>query len=208
MRYLWDEEADERTWVHTETMLDCAMRRNRVRAWCGYVGVPRRHILYGLEYWPLCSMVDAHGLNYGYPGDGTYLQINRWWFGFDCDHHCDIAPAEYEEHGYAYGRADDASYWTEPEVVQAVEWLATQVAEIAACLSMVLKDWRVHAGISPIRRRSTRRPDINRRIDNLQSHNPYSPELVAPAFWQIARMVQRRRATWREHAGLPKGAAQ
>lgn len=46
----WDDEEDKIQWVDAASDLDCLMLRNHHGAWCGYVGVPQAHSLYGVGY--------------------------------------------------------------------------------------------------------------------------------------------------------------
>lgn len=73
--------------------------RNQTGVWCGYVGVPPSHPLYGKGYEELDLTVHG-GLTYASacalhichtpkPGEPD----NVWWFGFDCGHGGDLTPA-------------------------------------------------------------------------------------------------------------------
>src|SRR5215831_16238351 len=46
----WDQEPDKCQWIDEATGLDCMALRNRMGAWCGYVGIPPEHPLHGLDY--------------------------------------------------------------------------------------------------------------------------------------------------------------
>ncbi len=56
--------------------------------WCGYLGVPRGHVLYGVPY----QQIDGGSVHGGftYSGHRTELKDDQgqryWWFGFDCGH--------------------------------------------------------------------------------------------------------------------------
>lgn len=56
---------------------------------CGYVGIPKSHSLYGMNYDDLDNVSVHGGLSYSdnsqkaYP---LYMQDDIWWFGFDCAH--------------------------------------------------------------------------------------------------------------------------
>jgi hypothetical protein len=82
----------------------CALRRdNDIGVWCGYVGVPLTHPLYGIDcddiYEESASEeammeIEVHGgLTYS---DREILDNptdeETWWFGFDCGHFGDIMP--------------------------------------------------------------------------------------------------------------------
>jgi hypothetical protein len=81
--------------------LDCVIARNpALFFWCGYVGVPKGHPLYGKEYDDIDGIVEVHGgLTYSSacsghichtpaPGDPDEL----YWLGFDCGHAFDTSP--------------------------------------------------------------------------------------------------------------------
>lgn len=100
----WDNEPDKIQWVDAATNLDCLMHRNRLGAWCGYVGIAEGHPAFGKWYDNVD--VDVHGgLTYadfcqegGYetigichvPGEGRPHKV--WWLGFDCGHAGDRMP--------------------------------------------------------------------------------------------------------------------
>ena len=75
-------------------------RHERHGYWCGYVGVPREHPLYGKHWRDACDDFQAHrGVNYSakcrppvchVPPPG--MPDDVWWFGFDCGHMFDLAP--------------------------------------------------------------------------------------------------------------------
>ena len=52
---------------------------------CGYVGVPKGHHMYGLDYEKYTDEIDCHGgLTYcGFLGEENK---EYWYFGFDCAH--------------------------------------------------------------------------------------------------------------------------
>ena len=45
----WNEEPDEVFWIDEETGYGCLALRRQVTGWCGYVGIPRDHKLFGIE---------------------------------------------------------------------------------------------------------------------------------------------------------------
>jgi hypothetical protein len=132
----WDSEPDKIQWVDVDTNLDCLMVRNRFATWCGYVGVPRRHPLHGIDY--KMVNVDVHGglslserCAPGEPVDGIChiaepgREVEPWWFGFDCGHYCDLQPGR-----LALGMAlpgENYHYRTEEYVRSEVERLAQQL---------------------------------------------------------------------------------
>lgn len=51
---------------------------------CGYVGIPKGHVLYGKDYDAID--IDVHG-GLTYAGNGNYpVESDLWWIGFDCAH--------------------------------------------------------------------------------------------------------------------------
>ncbi|MFQ9545338.1 MAG: hypothetical protein ACLR02_10000 [Clostridium sp.] len=52
---------------------------------CGYVGVPKGHHMYGLNYEEYIDEIDCHG---GLTYSGFLGEENKeyWYFGFDCAH--------------------------------------------------------------------------------------------------------------------------
>ena len=63
---------------------------------CGYVGVPKEHLLFGKKYdeWEVEGL-DVHGgITYS-DKDGEYpIPSDLWWFGFDCAHYGDAPDYE------------------------------------------------------------------------------------------------------------------
>lgn len=101
----WQGEPDKAQWVDEATGLDCLIVRNRPGALCGYVGVPETHPWFGKDYSE--SEVRVHGgltfsdrcVDSGDPSKGIcHIPLpgrpeHVWWFGFDCAHCWDLAPA-------------------------------------------------------------------------------------------------------------------
>jgi len=88
-------------WWLVDGLRCLALRHEEYGHWCGYVGVPRGHAVWGLAYDDLRSATmgwygpSVHGgvtwasprtdpIGWG-PGDW-------WWFGFDCGHGDDVQP--------------------------------------------------------------------------------------------------------------------
>lgn len=90
----WQIEGDEpRFFTDEATGLACAMLRGPLGHWCGYVGVPTDHALYGKHYDDFPAR--AHGgLTWSGKLPGKYETHSQslWWFGFDCAHSEDYAP--------------------------------------------------------------------------------------------------------------------
>lgn len=101
----WDGEPDKAQWVDAATGLDCLAVRNHYGAWCGYVGLPSTHPLYGTHYSDVTVTVHGGELTFsercneeapeGYgichiPLPGRPDDV--WWLGFDCGHYMDLQP--------------------------------------------------------------------------------------------------------------------
>ena len=98
------EDAVKRTWVKVNGLnhiyiLKVKPRRldlpdEEMMFYCGYVGVPKRHPYYGLDYdsSELYYVVAHGGLTYA-----SYLNEydkDYWFFGFDCGHYNDSSSVE------------------------------------------------------------------------------------------------------------------
>ena len=46
----WHDEPDELKWVDPETGYSCLLLRGPSGSWCGFVGIPEGHPLYGVAY--------------------------------------------------------------------------------------------------------------------------------------------------------------
>lgn len=106
----WDDEPlDKAVWTDEATGYPCMIVRHpRNGNWCGYVGVPEGHKLYGVGYVDLYDVDDLElpaEVNYSAPcfeegpEEKSICHIplpgesdNVWWFGFDCGHYMDISP--------------------------------------------------------------------------------------------------------------------
>lgn len=96
----WQHEPDRVDWV-AHGLACLALRHPRHGSWCGYVGVPPEHPLYGVDRRePEISALDTHGgINYSAVCDGEIchqpadgMPDDVWWFGFDCMHLLDLSP--------------------------------------------------------------------------------------------------------------------
>jgi hypothetical protein len=92
----WDGEPNRMDWRHAG--LPCFALRNRLGVWCGYVGVPRGHALFGLTYDEVDVRVHG-GLTYASRCEAPICHVPQpgesdeiWWFGFDCAHGGDLIP--------------------------------------------------------------------------------------------------------------------
>lgn len=136
----WDSEAfDKRVWKDADTDLDCMIHRGPLGSWCGYVGVPSSHSLFGVEFddaennerfsinvhggltfSEACGTIDDDGSGICHPSDdGDHV----WWFGFDCAHYRDLTP------GMACYTRMSGEYRTVEFVVEEVKSLAYALNE-------------------------------------------------------------------------------
>jgi hypothetical protein len=98
------------------------IRRGPVGALCGYIGVPKGHPWFEVDYSALDS-VDVHG---GLTFSGKLTQVDQllWWLGFDCAHSYDVWPVSYRLTAFP-----GATYKTVDFVVRQLSKLAEQAAE-------------------------------------------------------------------------------
>ena len=101
----WLDEPDKVQWPDEATGFPCLIVRGPHGAWCGYVGISESHRHYGkgygdvdvrvhggLTYSDKCQPSDAEDRGICHvPGPGEPDHV--WWFGFDCAHAGDLAPA-------------------------------------------------------------------------------------------------------------------
>lgn len=103
----WSAECDKRQWPDAATGYPCLAVRHPERGfWCGYVGVPPEHPLYGADR--DCVPLHAHGgVNFAGFCDpnaeettgichvpGPQEEPHVYWFGFDCYRGRDLAPGD------------------------------------------------------------------------------------------------------------------
>lgn len=101
-----------------------ALRQPVLLHWCGYVGVPPSHPLYGKSYNDV--QVSAHGgLTFSNHCHGDVCHIasgedKLYWFGFDCAHLGDLSPGM-TKHSLHYM---DESY-------RDIEWVKRSICQLA-----------------------------------------------------------------------------
>lgn len=91
-----ETEGDFLEWVDEKTQYKCyAVRNAKFKTWCGYVGVPKEHFLYGLNPATQEFIADVHG-GVTYLGFAHCLNILEekpdFLIGFDCCHASDLQP--------------------------------------------------------------------------------------------------------------------
>lgn len=130
----WQSEPDRVFWEDPVTGLQCLIRRSTSGVWCGYVAVNKGHPFYGIQY---------NHTEFVVHGDLTYSDFCQeenkeegichvtedndvaWWFGFDCAHAGDYAPAFKSHFPLIYESPND--YKDIKYVKNQVKWLARQL---------------------------------------------------------------------------------
>lgn len=135
-------------WIEPDFYNGCAyglhihMRRNRAKAWCGYVAVPPHHPAFGGDEFyigPLPATqedlrnkdnffseydLEVHG---GISWSCSHLpnepSKGLWWFGFDCSHYADLTPWA------AYKGSSEGTYRTFKYALRECFRLAEQLSE-------------------------------------------------------------------------------
>lgn len=136
----WQSEPDRVDFVFAG--LACLALRGspHLGHWCGYVGVPREHPLYGVPYDQTPGLEVHGGLTYSDRCSGDICHVpapgmpdDVWWFGFDCGHAGDLSPGmekfRRDVIEPALGRYDMREVYRELPYVRAeIEHLAAQLA--------------------------------------------------------------------------------
>ncbi len=136
----WDDEPDRIEWRNGG--LPCLMLRQRMGIWCGYVGVPPSHPLFGAKvYEDAVERLQVHGsVTFGSECIGeppeAVCHVPRvdetghvYWFGFDHAHGGDVIPTckGVFKHPSAPVVFGDQSYKDESYVKDQVNRLAEQL---------------------------------------------------------------------------------
>lgn len=151
----WQHEPDKVQWVDQASGLDClAVRQASHGGWCGYVGVPEGHPLFGIGYgectvncgedWcghdPETLFAVHGGITYSdlcqedadeataichLPFPGRPERV--WWLGFDTAHSGDYSPG----YGWRYAGLDSGVYRDLDYVRSECARLAEQIADYA-----------------------------------------------------------------------------
>jgi len=130
----WENEPDHAEWVQEPSGYKCRIKRNPTTgALCGYVGIPREHRFWGMEY-------DSHDelseIGNDVHGGLTYSQADSdwyWYFGFDTSHDGDFAPKLVEHwigrgyKNYLGGYSDCMNYKTWEFVEDQIFWLGKRL---------------------------------------------------------------------------------
>lgn len=143
----WEKEPDKLQFMDEKTGLPCLLVRNRVGAWCGYVGVSAGHPLYhqhydhklaqeigvhgGLTFADFCAPDEKeHGIcHIVEPGEDDRV----WWLGFDCSHAGDLNPRMRAQlKGLGLPEIPGEKYRTLEYAEKEVRRLAAQLKEVVA----------------------------------------------------------------------------
>lgn len=93
----WKYEPDYDEFVHAGYR--CVMKRNPLKAWCGYIHLDKTHPFYGISEFDLNAefedLPSHEGLTYSMEED------NHWVIGFDCAHSWDLLPI-YANEGHIF----------------------------------------------------------------------------------------------------------
>lgn len=89
----WQNEPDRVTWYNSKlNLIYCANRHGLMGHWCGYVGIPKGHLLedrYSLDFYGGVTYAEASLECYKPCKEEPDIKI---WLGFDCNHIYDVAP--------------------------------------------------------------------------------------------------------------------
>jgi len=94
----WEDEPDHAEWIQEPSGYKCRIVRNETTGTlCGYVGIPKEHRFWGINYDGDRELEDiadnVHGgLTYSAQGDDGW-----WYFGFDTAHADDFPPKIVEQ---------------------------------------------------------------------------------------------------------------
>lgn len=137
----WNDEPDKEQWTDETTGYACLLKRNKLGALCGYVGIPPGHPWYQISYDDVRvgqDSPDVHGgLTYSdqcqegpvgetichVPGPGEPEPL--WWLGFDCAHAFDLSPGM-----RAHERELGLSYYH--HIYRDIGYVKTECASLAA----------------------------------------------------------------------------
>jgi hypothetical protein len=135
MHELMAREGDAREFE--EAGYHCLILRNRDAGYlAGYVGLPRIHSLFGVDFNDVEEsnvLISVHG---GLEFSGPTPESGRerpdlWYFGFDCDHFDDLIPKEFESMDLiALAAKRGSSYKTIEFVESEVRSLAQQLKAV------------------------------------------------------------------------------
>ena len=131
-----------------------ALRHAQHGHWCGYVGVPREHALYGKTYDQIRTLQVHGGVDYAAACDPPICHVapegmpdDVWWIGFDAGHTWDKSPgrdarmrkmaadSRHEGLDSAADAFERAMMPTRPEVYRNLYYVRNQIQSLAAQLA-------------------------------------------------------------------------
>jgi hypothetical protein len=146
----WDGEPDKVSWADEATGLPCiALRANpELGNWCGYVAVEPGHPLHGHGYDD--ADLEVHGgLTFASscmqdrPVEASVCHVPEpgkpadvFWFGFDCGHAWDVAPAmDARERAHGWTPVHDKfPHATPPTTYKTLGFVKAECAQLASQL--------------------------------------------------------------------------
>ncbi len=125
----WDGEPDLLAWEDPDTGFICEIHRNKTFGHlCGYVGVGKQHVLYGVDYdLDVYHDLDIHGGCTFSEKKSYFYDKELWYIGFDALHSDDYAPISTSHFS---GIDKDCSYKDIGYMINEVRRLASQLSEV------------------------------------------------------------------------------
>jgi hypothetical protein len=134
----WENEPDHAEWIQEVSGYKCRISRMEGSgALCGYVGIPKDNVFWGVIYDEGNEELDA--IADDVHGGFTYTEEGKdgwWYFGFDTNHYDDFAPAIAEalikngivEEDIKYSKYHDCmNYKTWEFVEDQIHWLGKRL---------------------------------------------------------------------------------
>jgi hypothetical protein len=127
----WENEPDHAEWIQEPSGYRCRIKRNEITgSLCGYVGIPKGHVFWGIghDY----DNDEVYAIQDDVHGGLTYSALDGgwWYFGFDTNHYNDFAPKLVEhrmEQGDVGKASDCMNYKTWEFVEEQIYWLGKRL---------------------------------------------------------------------------------
>jgi hypothetical protein len=146
---LWCTEPDKVQWQDEATGLPGLARRNlESGSWCAYVGVTDGHPLFntayedldlevhgGITFADFCHEEDKEKGICHIPDPGEPDTV--YWFGFDCNHHGDIAPGYDARYRDLFRNSPDLEQFMSRGVYRTLEYVKEECKNLAAQLKHI-----------------------------------------------------------------------
>jgi hypothetical protein len=129
----WEQEPQQaEEWVDADTGYECSIWRNpNMGHLCGYVGIPKGHPCYGVDYNDMDGIEVHGGLTYSEVADERQVHV----FGFDAGHGGDFSPGLALTMFRINGRF---SAWNERDTYRTWAYMKEQV--LSLCNQLKLKE--------------------------------------------------------------------